>query len=371
MFNLIRRTSGQIGVLERLAFNRSDPVSLYLGWVGFGNLGDEALSEVFRRKISPRKMLTTYAPPWWTAGASSRICDRADVSALVLGGGTLIGRAPWVERLGRLSQIFPKAQIWSVGVGVEDPVSLAGGSVEIWRREIDLLLELMPNFANLTVRGPASQAILGGLGLDVPWSGDPALLLGTADVNTTPDERTLLVSVGAVDGVVGSSIHAVIAELEHAASVLARDGWRITVMPVNPRDFRQAKELAKSISHHGVVRLSPIVTSWEVFQSEARKHQVGIHLRLHPAILAAGAFAPYIQISHLPKCADFQATITPAGRAIDARFLSGDDLVHQVLDIADRFEHEQTQLVKAVTLARQRLDGDFSHVASILRTSSY
>src|SRR5258706_13409858 len=111
-----------------------------------------------------RAQQATHAPP-------------NSVGQLILGGGTLIGRWDWSARFSALCELFPDADRWTIGAGVEDPDSLAVGSHDLWKRDLQCFSSVANSFLRISVRGPRSQATLAAIGIDVPWVGDPALLL--------------------------------------------------------------------------------------------------------------------------------------------------------------------------------------------------
>lgn len=361
----VRRRSEGARLVAGLA-RRDRDFALALGYFGFGNLGDEALADLFRAR-SELDVAASDFPRWLTALLAARPQRFGNVRQIVLPGGTLIGRWPWSGRLRELHRLFPEASMWGLGVGVEDPAELAAADAGAWRREVDQLLDLAPKMAVLSVRGPRSREVLAAAGLDLPWAGDPALLLGPKHPPPRTEERSVLVTVGAVDRVAGASQRHLAGLLQQSVSYLVRAGWRATVMPVYGIDRAEVRALAAHVGGAGL-RVAPVTTSWRRFQEAASRHRVGLHVRLHPSVLSAATFAPHVQLSYLPKCDDFADTI--GARPLAVAGLRPGAVVDAVEEAAQHWDSRRLELVEAVGAARARLELHFAGAADALAARS-
>lgn len=107
-----RRTQRRRGSLSRrlasakdlrLAIPSSNRVA-YVGWVGHGNMGDEAIFDVCRRAFPEHRLLAI--PHGSTFARAARLSSSPIISGALLGGGTLVGRYSkyrrpferWLER---------------------------------------------------------------------------------------------------------------------------------------------------------------------------------------------------------------------------------------------------------------------------------
>ncbi|WP_231965557.1 polysaccharide pyruvyl transferase family protein, partial [Mycobacterium sp. E802] len=148
----------------------------YLGWHGRGNLGDDAIYEAVRAQFCGARFvdLPVLSRERLQAVATgrSRLLRRA---TQVVGGGTLVGTR-YFRRLVRRGMSSTSGGSYAIGVGVDDPAfprrQNASGSDELKR-----WVPLLSRFRVVSVRGPRSAELLGGVGLDVDVVGDPALLL--------------------------------------------------------------------------------------------------------------------------------------------------------------------------------------------------
>ena len=145
------------------------PSGYYIGWLGHGNLGDEAIFWAFK-ELFKRVQFRDY--PY-----IGKILKKFPglVDYIFLGGGTLIGNYPmYLDTARMLIDAFPKAKRIAFGTGVRNPV--------FWKNNMKSSLkewvELLNEFDFVSVRGPLSSGILQDYGLDaskIHIIGDPAL----------------------------------------------------------------------------------------------------------------------------------------------------------------------------------------------------
>lgn len=164
-----RKDSAMVGaVLRRTSING------YIGWVGYGNLGDEAVFQALQ-SLFPECNLTPYrtSDPMHSLLRLSR--REPPLLNAVLGGGTLIIQSPnWLnESVYVVSKNIP---IFCLGTGVaperslDTPPNVQGNLMGEWAR-------ILEKFVYVGVRGPLSQAYLAKAGLNVEIVGDSALSL--------------------------------------------------------------------------------------------------------------------------------------------------------------------------------------------------
>ncbi|WP_175616198.1 polysaccharide pyruvyl transferase family protein, partial [Mycobacterium sp. GA-1841] len=156
---------------------RPAPVVGYLGWHGRGNLGDDAIYQAVCGQLSGARFVDLPVLSRERLQAvltgQSRLLRRA---AQVVGGGTLIGRRHWRRLAGQGLTMTDGQGSYAIGAGVEDPI-FDGRRSGSGRAELKRWVPLLSRFRVVSVRGPRSAELLGGVGLDVEVVGDPALLL--------------------------------------------------------------------------------------------------------------------------------------------------------------------------------------------------
>lgn len=363
-----RRTTRALDNVTLLAHQHraSAAISLYLGFTGFGNLGDEAVLAAIRRGLPERDIRDSDYGRWTMRAQRFARPSSSTVQEIILGGGTLVGLVPWGSRLAQLCDIFPDAARWTIGVGVEDPAALARPDHDVWHREFDQFVDLAPTFARLSVRGPRSQTLLASAGIDAPWVGDPALALGPRTPTSTFAERSLLVTPGRVDRLEGSSPELLCDATAAALRSVIDDGWRVTVASLSPLDLSASAELARRLGAGDKVRVTSLVTDWAGFQSMAVRHHVGVHLRLHAGVLAAAAFAPFLQLGYLPKCQDFAESIAHVDHTISVSGLTAEHLLDRIRGLAATRDEVQRRLFVEVSRVRNRLDAEFAAVRKLV-----
>lgn len=290
----------------------------YLGWIGHSNLGDDAIAEVLIERLAPRSVVPIDAGlrNAWAARRNGRA--GLQPGRVLLGGGTVIGRANWRLQVEVALRMCGDHRAVMIGAGVEDPAfrgrrSFSSfGELGRWRR---LLLE---RFDDVTVRGPRSAELCAEIGVEATVVGDPALL---AEMTAVPREGgPIVVCLGYGDALRGGDQSAVVRTV--AAALRAVPGREVVAVSVNPSDRRWAQMLAAELGSR--VRCED---AFDLRAFDAAIDGAGslIAERLHAGILGAAAgFAP-VMLSYQPKVDDFAASVGVASHSTDALRIS--DLV--------------------------------------------
>jgi len=162
---------------------------LYLGWLGFGNLGDEVMWRVFRR------LALRHLGPGWTLTPSRPGVDLEDLGpydAVVLGGGPVI-LPGYLRVLVRALELGRRVAVWGAGLDgpgrdvterlLTSPGACSGPPVldpDLAR----LLARVLPEASFAGVRGPLTLRAILEAGLPGVWAvaaGDPGLLARVED----------------------------------------------------------------------------------------------------------------------------------------------------------------------------------------------
>ena len=116
----VRRTARSVQYLPLAA--AIGPAVGYLGWGGQGNAGDDAMFHAHRDALDGIRVLRL---PVNDIGRAVRlirvVAGRVRVRMVVLGGGTVFGRADWRVRIEELQRLLPAVPWVAAGVGIEDP----------------------------------------------------------------------------------------------------------------------------------------------------------------------------------------------------------------------------------------------------------
>lgn len=258
----------------------------YVGWVGYDNLGDEAMLEAVRRLL-----------PWADVEVSGTPRD-----LLLLGGGTLINRSTYLGWLAERDS--PRLERAVLGTGVASPEFWGlTERPEDWVRWLD-------SCAYVGVRGPRSEETLRQWGYRGPLEvcGDPALLFERPG-DVPPRDGLVVVSPAWTNGELwGGSDEAVMEGLAACARRWLAEGREVAFLSANPSDDRPIFEMMRAVGRPDLEYLAgyrDISRSLTLLASAS----LVIGERLHAAVLAAAVGTPFVAVEYRPKLADFAASV--------------------------------------------------------------
>jgi len=317
---------------------------IYLGYVGFQNLGDEAMWEVCRNRMRRIHWSTWDQVESGLSAGKFMHKVRADRQHLVhtladelrglrrtrllgrklaqrtaagmglgvglLGGGTLInisdsylqGYRHLFRRTGRPVPVF--------GTGVASPefCSLQSG----WTDRRKEWVELFRRLPVVGVRGPLSKALLEESGAhNVVVVGDPAVCfhrrLESADSPAPGPGRTrVAINCGAIGANPWASTERMESLLAGVSRELHARGHELVLFAVCPQDLPACHRVAAAV---GSAQVAPLLASPQAFLKEASSWSVVVALKLHAGVLSAAANVPFVALEYRPKCMDFAASI--------------------------------------------------------------
>lgn len=327
----------------------------YLGWAGEGNVGDDLMYLAHRRVLGP--LPVARVPARRTAarlGLLARAPAGLRVRAMLLGGGTLFGRHDWLERIDAVEAVAGPLPWMALGVGVEEP-GLGFTDAFTLRRWCARARE----WPVLGVRGPRSQAILAAHGLEVPVTGDPALLLAGAAPPVAFREGLLGVSLAVPEARHGDATR-VAATVQAALATLRSRGWRVRLFVFSRHDAGRAAAVAAELGGE----LAAPGTLEELLGAIGECH-VMLGERLHAVVLAAAAGTPAVALEYRPKLRDFMASIGRADRALRVDIAPPEEIVATVEWVAA----ERAAEVAHVRAAVAELDGRLRAAAARISSS--
>lgn len=261
-------------------------IARYVGWVGYDNLGDEAMLEAARRLM-----------PWAGVEVSGTPRD-----LLLLGGGTLINRSTYLGWLAERDS--PRIERAVLGTGVASPTYWGlTEPVEGW-------LRWLASCAYVGVRGPHSEETLREWGYDGPLEvcGDPALLF-ERPAGTTATEGLVVVSPAWTNGELWGRSDQTVVEAVSASVKGWLDGGRdVQFLSCNPADDRTIFEMMRTAGHPEL----PYVAGYRDLDASLdllARAELVVGERLHAAVLAAAVGTPFVAVEYRPKLADFAASV--------------------------------------------------------------
>lgn len=330
----------------------------YLGWQGNDNLGDDAMFEALAHALLPRK--TKPVPARGVRPRSARIAARfpgRPPKALMLGGGTLVGRLGWLRRWRALTEAFPAADRFTIGIGVEDP-EFKHASFLTSIDELRAWAPALREMSQASARGPRSADILASVGVEIPVVGDPALLLADKVPAVERDDR-VGINIGRHEawgegtststpiwGDQDSVDEAVFALVHHLQTL----GRRCVVFPMDSRDITLPAEPGIEVfdRSRGV----------EGLLLEVSRCSTVIGQRLHSVVIAHACNVPALALEYRPKVSDYLGSVGMSEWAIRTDGISPSSLI-------ERWEALEAQ----TTQIRAHLEREVTRLCTRLRAS--
>lgn len=336
-------------------------VLAYVGWLGYGNAGDEALLDAFRLSLPQRPLAHVSHERLLRLAAAGRLL-RGRVSAALLGGGTLIGHETFRRQLEWLLAAAPGSRGFAVGTGVLDPDFPDRPPGEA-QRELERWRPLLARLDRISVRGPRSLELLERLGVEARLVGDPALLLRAPAAVAPAPEPVLGLNVGFARNTWGGDPAGLLDSVAAVAERWLADGGRVELFPMWAADLPLVRAAAGRI--RGPV---PIVHEFDDLQTLlariARCH-VFVGMKLHSVVLAAAAGVPGVMIEYHPKCRDFQASIGRERYTVRTDELRPDPLAELTFELAAARDVQADELTRAVEQRRCALVEELRAVDSV------
>ena len=320
---------------------------IYIGWVGFLNLGDEAMYELCCQRFPSvhwalfETIAYSLKPGQFIRRGSrdvshifqhvsDELSTRRRLRSLVTnvvhtaarlaggevgmcGGGTFINRNE--DAIKAYNEVRKRTgrPVPTFGNGVAHP--------DFWHnREAGWVdrrkewVEAMEELPIVGVRGPISKALLDDAGArNVVVCGDPAVALHAPYARKAAAERRpgpLRVGINAGDCV--DRLWGRAEDVQNALGALAlwlrKSGHIIEVIPVWPKDVEACLDVARRAGLDQSV-VSPVCWSREAFMGRVEQLDLMVCLKLHTGILAAAANVPFVSLEYQPKCRDFAASL--------------------------------------------------------------
>ncbi len=280
----------------------------YIGWIGYNNLGDEALYEAILGLMNPVE-IREYSAVREVELARVGLSGPAHLQAVLLGGGTLIG--PGFLRPVRLA-LGQGLPLYSFGTGVG-----SSGFGEEWLVDLAGWRDLLCRFRGVSVRGFRSQEKISRMGVsNVTIIGDPALALGPTELPGLRSRPTLVINLALSEGQkYGEGICTCYREIARIArDHVAKDGEVIPVALGNG----DTEALRACLADAGLAYL-PVrrPKSTKEFTELISGAHCLIGVRLHAAVLATVVGTMPVMIAYRDKCWDFTESMEVQNFTVD------------------------------------------------------
>jgi Polysaccharide pyruvyl transferase len=298
--NRVAYTAKRIHDMARYSCAQPDSLH-YCGWIGYGNLGDEAMFSATRRTFGPMRVAGLKLPnrPAWL----KRYFQRKKHCAALLGGGTMIVRPSdggprffpnFRDALAR----HGRGIVFGTGVHSRNPAH----DLPEWK-------PLLEKCDFIGVRGPKSAELLQAIDVNAEVIGDPAASLVQPEGFWQPKDRIMGLNLGSL--LMGET-HPEQDDYNERMSCLIREyrnnGWSMEFFCVYPGDL----DTIRRITHKGGLT-DPIIHNhyWDAqrFMRAVRSMTVFVSTKLHAAILSLCAGVPTLAVNYQPKCEDFMLSV--------------------------------------------------------------
>lgn len=294
------------GLSYALPIGNNDSSIGYLGWVGYGNYGDDVIFKTLESTFNQFPLKIADAVSVFETIVRRKRVEK-NMSAYMLGGGTLIFRSQYIGPVEEL--VADKKALFCFGTGVAD--------TDYWKKsleskQVDTISErwvsVLKQFEYIGVRGPLSKLMLETEGIsDVEVIGDSALALGRHTNVCRHEGKIIGISVGAHDPVEGGQ-DVINDVLERFVATRSLEGFKIRFLQFSPMDYVHAKKISDGAGLVGAefVSFDGNISS---FSNAIADCDFVVGERLHSVVIAAAFGVPFVALSYQPKCVDFAQSI--------------------------------------------------------------
>lgn len=278
---------------------------LYLGWIGFKNLGDELLWELFKHHFeqaydAAEAELVPSVP-------GVQLKDMSEYDTVVLGGGSLL-LPGYIDLAYQAYTAGKKVCVWGTGFDcMHSPYTISSGWLE--PAAASKLKELMEESVYFGIRGPLTQKVLQASGVPVApelISGDPAVLLSQPKHPAGSLPGKIAINWGTTyNKLFGRNEPRVEDEVVSAAKGWIEQGWSIYLYPVWGPDRAPIQRLAEKIGDASKVEVEQELLGTEPLIERLTSCHFSVNFKLHANLLSYAADVPFIALGYRFKCFDF------------------------------------------------------------------
>lgn len=304
----------------------------YLGWIGFQNLGDEALFDAISKLMKPveaLQILNYYKKGKFIEKLAEKFC----YEGVMLGGGTLINSVSYLKKLSYFQKKGFKTFVF--GAGVLDPKFYS--NFDEYPNVMENWVDCLRACDFVSVRGPLSKKILSEYGFqDAKICGDPVFFFAEEKLTIKNRGKTIGINVGTTlhgKCLYGNSDEDVILFIKKLVKVLVKLGYRIKLFPVFQGDIQAAKDVL-----HDSPENTTIVADYldlKSYMQSLDDVDFFIGEKLHSVIIALCKHIPSIMLAYRPKCLDLMSSLE-----LDEFVVKTDELeVDSVISLLQRLEN--------------------------------
>jgi polysaccharide pyruvyl transferase WcaK-like protein len=304
----------------------------YIGWLGQGNLGDEAVYK------SVRQLLRCFT----LVPATMDYKNYGAVSPVTIVGDST-GIPEWLEK------IRPTHYNYIFGSGVKDP-SFYGYNY-IFHEAMKIFVEMnrLKFFRSIGVRGEFSRNMLAKYGIRSEVIGDVCFSLQPSpSVKRTDD--LIAVSVGS-DGILwGMDEERLFREVAKVCRTLRKEGYELILLPFWTTNVDRVKKLA----HNEGIRFFDEWFSVHSTLDLIAGCKMLIGEKLHSIGLSAAAGTPFVGLEYQPKCLEIAQSVGFDKYMIRTDMASEKNIMSSVKAMFNNYDEMKEKLAEKVGFFRKK-----------------
>ncbi len=286
----------------------------YMGWLGYNNIGDEALYITIKWAIDkylkkPHKYIGKY-----------KHTEEDKYDFFICGGGTLL--SAWRRIYDRIIKMMHKRNtpVIIFGTGVQPLGFNWPGQADLTKANKELLRYNVDKAKLVSVRTPASKKTLASVGCNperINVIGDP-VLLAKADRKKSRIHR-MFGQKGPVVGVCPSmcfNVNVLFGRNERKVrkgftkfiEYLISKGYNVVVFPVLPEEIEVQWEIVRGIKSKRLRRINNIMGLQGTLRV-MRDCDAIVGQKLHTSVLATCTATPFVSVAYRPKCIEYAESV--------------------------------------------------------------
>ncbi|MBX9975539.1 polysaccharide pyruvyl transferase family protein [Cytobacillus firmus] len=358
---------------------------LYLGWLGYKNIGDELMWDIFREKFNEKADSTKYKLIPSTKTVQMRLSKNKNknflrnLDSIILGGGSLLGPR-FITILYNAIKVNKNINLFIWGSGIDwiekrdlNKFVLMNGEQATLKNEFNYfndsqfkhkLQTVIQHAKFIGVRGQYTYQYLKSIGLNldrVKVTGDPGLLTTIMRENEeNPKSNKVVINWGtAMHRLYGKNEAGLENSMMAIVNELITKGYEIYIYPIWDKDITPCKNLYDKITEKKHVHFIKTVPNQYKILDLIKDARLTINFKLHANVLSAAAGIPFIALAYRFKTFDFANFI-----GLDHLVISTDDphLSENVLTKVSYIENHGSLLFRNMPSIQQTVEKDLDQI---------